>query len=125
MPTLLLDILNHVVESAPDMTIVGQVADTNLAGAAKRMRADVILVGEDVKQGRREYTELLMSRPGLKVLTITDDGKSGALYEMRPHYISLGQISAETLRDAIRGRYSREVEVTAEENGANAHNPSR
>jgi hypothetical protein len=89
------------------------------------MRADVILVGEDAKRGEPEYTELLLSRPGLKVVALTDDGKNGTLHEMRPHYFPLGEISAETLREAIRGRYTRETETAANESGAHAHNPSR
>jgi DNA-binding NarL/FixJ family response regulator len=123
MPSLLLDILHHVVELAPDMTIVGQTTDADLASAAKRARADVILVGEDVKQGTHEYAELLRARPALKLLAITDDGKNGTLYEMRPHKIPLGEISAETLRDAIRGRFSMNAEAAAEESGTRGDLP--
>ena len=125
MPTLLLDILKHVVGSAPDMMIVGQIADFDLAAAAKRMRADVLVVGDDAGHSPREYAQILLSRPGLKVLAITDDGKNGTLYEMRPHYIPLGEISADTLRDAVRGRYGREAEIAAEEGGAHARSSSR
>jgi hypothetical protein len=110
MPSLLLDILHHVVELTPDMTIVGHTADSDLAGAARRARADVVLVGEEARPETPEYGALLQARPGLKLLAISNDGKSGTLYEMRPHKITLGEISAETLRDAIRGRFSANVE---------------
>jgi hypothetical protein len=122
MPALLLDILHHIVESAPDMTIVGQIAGDDLAGAAKRLRADAILVGEDATRDSREYTELLLSRPRLKVLVIANEGKNGTLLEMRPQHIPLGEISAETLRDAIRGRYGREENVAQQ---SDAVRPSR
>jgi hypothetical protein len=45
-----------------------------------------------------------VQNPRLKVLAISDDGKTGALHEMRPHRIPLGAMSAESLCDAIRGR---------------------
>jgi chemotaxis response regulator CheB len=116
MPALLLDILHHIVESAPDMMIVGESADNDLAGAAKRLRADAILVGEDANHDSGEYTQLLLSRPSLKVLAIANEGRNGTLHEMRPQHIPLGEISAETLRDAIRGRHGRD----AQESGAHA-----
>jgi DNA-binding NarL/FixJ family response regulator len=104
MPTLLLDTISHVVASAPDMTVVGKVQEHDFAAAVKRARADAILVGEDEAPRTDEYTALLLKNPRLKVLAISDDGRTGTLHEMRPHRIPLGAISAETLRDAIRGR---------------------
>lgn len=124
MPALLLDILHHVVELAPDMMIVGQIADNDLAGAAKRLRADAILVGEDVSHDFGEYTQLLLSRPSLKVLAIANEGRNGTLHEMRPQHIPLGEISAETLRDAIRGRYGRDAENMAPESAHAVRSPS-
>jgi chemotaxis response regulator CheB len=107
MPSLLLDTISHVVASAPDMTVVGKVHERDLAVAAKRTRADAILVGEDEVPRTDEYSALLLKNPRLRVLAISDDGKTGTLHEMRPHRIPLGAISAATLRDAIRG-YARE-----------------
>jgi chemotaxis response regulator CheB len=113
MPALLRDILHHVVESAPDMTIVGQITDSDLAGAAKRLRADAILVAEDTREGAGEYTQLLLRRPKLKVLAIGNEGRNGTLHEMRPQHIPLPEISAETIRDAIRGHGREAQEISA------------
>ena len=104
MPPLLLDIIRHVVAAEADMTVVGRLDDGDLLAATQRARADVILIGEKAKDGRESYDRLLMKQPGLKVLTIADDGKSGSLYELRPQRIPLGEISAEVLRAAIRGQ---------------------
>ncbi len=105
MPKLLLDMLDRVVASAPDMSVVGRTEENDLAAAATRMRADVILVGEEMKPRPGEYAKLLIRHPRLKVLAITDDGKTGTLHEMRPQRFPLGEISADSLRDAIRGRH--------------------
>jgi DNA-binding NarL/FixJ family response regulator len=105
MPTLLIDILRPIVASEPDMAVVGRVNEGDLLAAARRTRADVILVGQkatDDRTEREEFVQLLLQRPRLKVLAIADDGKTGALYELRPRRIPLGEMSAEALRNAIR-----------------------
>ncbi len=101
MPNLLLDIVDHVVASEPDMTVVGRV-DDDLQNAVQRTRANIVIVGETGGDPAHEYAELLQRRPKLKVLSIAADGKTASLYEMRPHRIRLGEISPESLREAMR-----------------------
>jgi hypothetical protein len=102
MPPLLLDMLHHVVASEPDMTVVGRVGEADLLAAARRTRADVVLVGQKAKDEREQYGHLLLRRPRLKVLAIARDGRTGSLYELRPRRIPLGEMSADALRRAIR-----------------------
>ena len=104
MPTLMLDILHHVVEAEPDMAIVGTVDDGGLPIAVQRTRADVVVVGHETQSERELYLSLLLRRPQLKVLAIAEDGKSGWVYELRPRRARLGKISARSLAKAIRGR---------------------
>lgn len=102
MSPLLLDMLHHVVASEPNMAVVGRVGDADLLSAARRTRADVVLVGQKVKDEREQYGQLLLRRPRLKVLAITNDGRTGSLYELRPRRVPLGELSADTLCRAIR-----------------------
>jgi DNA-binding NarL/FixJ family response regulator len=104
VPPLLVDLLHHIVASEPDMAVVGRVSDGDLLTAAQRTGADVILIGQKAKESREQYDELLLRQPRLKVLTIADDGKTGSLYELRPQRIPLGEVSADVLCAAIRGR---------------------
>jgi DNA-binding NarL/FixJ family response regulator len=104
VPPLLVDLLHHIVASEPDMAVVGRVSDGDLLTAAQRTGADVILIGQKAKESREQYEELLLRQPRLKVLTIADDGKTGSLYELRPQRIPLGEVSADVLCAAIRGR---------------------
>ncbi len=107
MPTLLLDILRPIVASEPDMAVVGRVSDDDLLIAARRTRANVVLVWQKAKDDRKEreeYERLLLQQPLLKVLAIADDGKTGALYELCPRRVPLGEMSAGALCKAIRGR---------------------
>jgi DNA-binding NarL/FixJ family response regulator len=104
VPPLLVDILRHIVASEPDMTVVGRVGDGDLFAAAQRTGADVILIGQKANDNREQYNDLLLRQARLKVLTIADDGKTGSLYELRPQRIPLGEVSADVLCAAIRGR---------------------
>jgi len=104
VPPLLVDILHHIVSSESDMAVVGRVSGDDLLAAAQRTRANVILIGQTGKESPDQYDELLLGHPRLKVLTIAEDGKTGSLYEFRPHRVPLGEMSADVLCAAIRGR---------------------
>jgi hypothetical protein len=107
MSPLLLDMLHHVVASEPNMAVVGRVGDADLLAAARRTRADVVLVGQKVKDEHEQYGQLLLRRPRLKILAIAHDGRTGSLYELRPRRIPLGEMSADTLCRAIRRDWAR------------------
>lgn len=109
MPRLLVDIILPIVASEPDMSVVGQVSRSDLFTAARHTRADIVVVGQgakDDREEREEYTHLLLELPRLKVLTIADDARSAALFELQPRRVPLGEVSANTLRSAIRGSES-------------------
>jgi hypothetical protein len=102
---MLLDILSNIVASEPDMVVAGWVKDDeDLLAATRRARASVILVGRAAEDEQEKYASLLRARPKLKVVAIAGDGKTSLLYELRPQRVPLGEISADALRKAIRGR---------------------
>jgi hypothetical protein len=119
MPTLMLDILHHVVAAQPDMAIVGTVGD-DLSVAAQRARADVLVIGHDAQGERDFYRALLLRHPQLRVLTLADDGKSGWLYDLRPRRVRLREISARSLARAIRGQA-----LSTSRTGTKARNSTR
>jgi hypothetical protein len=99
------------------MAVVGVVNDGDLPAAVGRTRADVV-VGRDAQTERDSYLQLLLRHPHIKVLAIANNGKSGSLYELRPRRVSLGQISARTLTQAIRRRALTSYETRAPRGGA-------
>jgi hypothetical protein len=114
MPNLLTDILSCMVASEPDMIIGGRLREgEDVQAAIRRTRSNVIVVGESADDARREYGLLLMRRPKIKVLAICGDGRTGLLYELRPKRIPLGEMSADTLREAIRGRAKSNTDAEA------------
>ena len=104
LPSLMLDVLHHVVGSEPDMAIVGVVNDGDVLAATRRARADLVIIGQRPDDGHEDYAQLLLRQPRLKVLAIATTGGTGSLYELRPQRITLGDISARSLTNAIRGR---------------------
>jgi hypothetical protein len=105
MPKMLADILSHLVTSEPDMVVAGWLeAEENLLAAVRRARATVLLVGQEADDEREKYAPLFFRRPRLKVVVVAGDGRTGALYELRPERVPLGEMSAASLRNAIRGR---------------------
>ena len=104
MPKMLIDILDHVIASESDMMIAGRVKDDeDFLTATRRVRADVILMGQTGGDEHENVAALLSARPKLKVVTIRGDGATGFLYELRPQRIPLGELSMDALRSAIRG----------------------
>ncbi|MGC2776548.1 MAG: hypothetical protein WA418_13045 [Bradyrhizobium sp.] len=103
MPRMLVDIIEDIVASEPDLTIVGEIdRSTELASAARRTRADVVISRQaDSDMEADEMALLLIGRPP-KVVAITDDGRQGFVYELRPHRSPLGEMSVERLIAAIR-----------------------
>ena len=102
---MLLDVVDHIIASTPDMVVAGRIAgDGDLLAEARRAHANVVLVEHRADGKSEPYDALLRRRPRLKVLALAPDGRTGCLYEMRPKCIPLGAMSTAALRDAIRGR---------------------
>jgi chemotaxis response regulator CheB len=98
----LFDIVANIVAAQPDMAIVeaaGSGAD--LLSAVERSNADVVILNRRVP-AEGAYDALLYCRSHLRVIEIEGEGRSGSLYELRPHRASLGEMSATGLLDAIR-----------------------
>lgn len=103
MPRLLQQILESVMASEPDVTVIGQVRPSEgVAAAAKRVRADIVIMGEGREGADGTPWEVLNKNPRLKLLTISSDGHRAACYELRPHQVVIEDIHPETLMDAIR-----------------------
>jgi DNA-binding NarL/FixJ family response regulator len=103
MPRMLLDMVTDIVAAHPEMTIVGKIQENaDICTAAKRAKADIVILSETVGRQGQDYLELLHSRPHLKVLSIMNDGHRFFLHELRPFRAALGEISPESLLQAIR-----------------------
>jgi DNA-binding NarL/FixJ family response regulator len=99
------DIIRKILSQAPDMDVLGPGARTDaLPGAADIGEADVLILGSVVARhgGDEEIEALLESRPRIKILALEEDGRNAVLHELRPRAVSLGDLSASRLIEAIR-----------------------
>jgi hypothetical protein len=108
MPRMLLDMITDIVAPHSEMMIAGRMQDTaDLRAAVKRARADVVILNEPAIGPPLIYEELLYSRPRLGVLSITSDGRKFILHKLRPVRTALGEVSPDSLVQAIQSNAQR------------------
>jgi hypothetical protein len=94
---MLTDIVTNTLEAAPDIAV------TVASGAeALAVEADVAVVPGPPEGLPALGMELLGRHPWMQVMTIRRDGQATSLYELRPYERKLGEISPQTLLDAVR-----------------------
>ena len=98
------EIVREVVAAHPDMVLVTDSIDSDalLSGRAADV-ADVVIVGAEDERLPAVCGPLLYARPRVKVLAMEERGGDVVLYELRPHRVALGNMSAEHLAEVIRG----------------------
>jgi DNA-binding NarL/FixJ family response regulator len=103
MPQMLREVIDGAIGEAPDMHVVGSVGEREpVATSLDRTDADVLIIGVSDEGGSATLDALLYERPRVTLLTIGANGRSTALHELRPHSVSLGDVSPRGLVDAIR-----------------------
>jgi DNA-binding NarL/FixJ family response regulator len=108
MPRMLLDMVTDIVAAHPDMMVSGKMQETaDIRTAVKKAKADIVILSEPAARQRQDLQELLYSRPHLKVLSITKNGQRFFLHELRPFRAALGEISPDSLVQAIRSSVQR------------------
>lgn len=104
LPQMLRSIIRDIVEGQPDMEIVGELAgQTGAPAMVEQTGARFVIVRHTGLDPPDIFGELLACRPPTRVLAIADEGRAGILYELRPHRIPIGELSAASLVAVIRG----------------------
>jgi len=108
MPRMLLDMITAIVALQAEMMVAGEMQDTaDIVVAVKKTRADVVILSEPAIGPSQNHQELLYSRPHLGVLSITSDGRQFFLHRLRPVRTALGEVSPESLVQAIQSSAQR------------------
>jgi DNA-binding NarL/FixJ family response regulator len=101
MPRLLDDILGSLVAGEPDVTVVHVAAGPeSIAEVAARADADVVVAVER-DAGPAAVSDLLQRVPHAQALTVSDDARTGVVYELRPHRKEI-ELSDDSVRSAIQ-----------------------
>jgi len=99
---MLREIIERAVAGQPDMEIVDDLPPNAMApDALRRAGADVVISAG--YHDSAAVSRLLCELPRLKVLVVSADGRETALHELRPNRMELGEVSPQTIVDAIRG----------------------
>jgi hypothetical protein len=100
---MMLEIVEAIIASQPDFHIAGRIAvDADLAAAARRHRADVLIITQLDSAGSEIDVERMFWRRPSRVLAITEGGRNGVLFALRPHAAPLGELSTDKLVEAVR-----------------------
>lgn len=98
---MLRDIVEQALARVPGAHLVGTVGAGDLAAAIRTHDAGFAIIDAD-GFGAGEIDAAVRAFPERRLLAITHDGRSAALYEMRPHRRPLGEASPERLVAIIR-----------------------
>ena len=102
-PRLLAELVARLIDSAPDVEIVGRVPiDDTLMTRAREMKADAVVLGAPANASDDSLDAMLYEFPTVKLLVFTSDAHQATLYELRPHRTPIGELSRDRLLDAIR-----------------------
>jgi DNA-binding NarL/FixJ family response regulator len=100
MPPLLRDVVRNAIAGEPDLDVVSERSVAELGEAVEEDAPDFVIVGTDVASAN--VRAVVRPRGGVRALELHSDGKESVLYELRPHRVSLGEISSDTLLRTIR-----------------------
>ena len=103
--------LGAAIGAESDMELLGVVSSPEaLAATVRRGEVDVLITesidaDDETADGDEvgPYTELLYECPRMRVLAIALRGPSVVLHELRPHRVTLGNVSLNRLLETIRG----------------------
>jgi DNA-binding NarL/FixJ family response regulator len=116
MPRMLREIVREVVANEPDLEVVDE-ADRDAALAAIRASGACVVITQREEPACESIGRWLDTRPQVRVLALSSDGRDGAVYELRPEKRLLGEISPPTLLAAIRDELHANVVFLAGDRG--------
>jgi DNA-binding NarL/FixJ family response regulator len=105
---MLLDMITDIVALHADMMVAGKMQDSaDIVAAARKARADVVILNEPAIGLSEDHQALLYSRPRIGVLSITSDGRQFSLHKLHPVRTALGEVSLGSLVRAIQSSAQR------------------
>jgi len=94
------DIIVDALANEPDFEFTA--GELNSEHDLDRGSGDVLIVGVAEPNDIEVPMRLLMKAPGMSVLMIAASGKTAAMYQLRPHRKSMGNLTGPGLIAAIR-----------------------
>jgi DNA-binding NarL/FixJ family response regulator len=102
MSPLLRDIVREALSGQPDLDVVAEhEAAVDVREAVEQDRADFVILGSEAATDE-SVRSLVAADRRFRALEVHADGGESVLYELRPHRVSLGEISTDALLRTIR-----------------------
>jgi hypothetical protein len=102
MVPMLHDIFDQLLRGVPDVRLVaGAAGATSLVEAATLADADVVIADEHAVR-LDDVCALLARRNHTRALSVAHDGRTGVLFELRPHRHPIGDLSPDAVLAAVR-----------------------
>jgi DNA-binding NarL/FixJ family response regulator len=110
MSPMLREIMRGIVAGRSGITVAAEYPKVgSLLDVVDEHQADVVLFGDDSPGLSSECRELLETRPRVKLMLVSAEGRRTTLHELRPYREPLGEVSPDELVDVIRSSAARQV----------------
>jgi hypothetical protein len=125
LPQILRDVITDIVAAQADMEVVGELPENADAAMIEDLGGTFVAVRAGPSGELSDIGDRLLERRahGLRILGLSDEGRRGFLYELRPTAVAIGDVSPERLLNVIRAAIPFDAADTATE-GAVATPPS-
>ena len=106
LPRLLRDEVEAAIEAEPDLEVVAERDDSSeLEEELRRTGARVVVAADDAVEPARALA--LVASSGIRVITLSGEGREASVYECRPERQSIGELSPEALTRLLRSSAGR------------------
>jgi DNA-binding NarL/FixJ family response regulator len=96
-------IVEKVLQSAGDIEVLARARNrAELIELLRTRHPDVVILGLESTTAADIGWELYVGDPMLRVIGIVADGRQAFVYELRPHRMSLGELSPDDLVTVVR-----------------------
>jgi len=107
LPRLLSGIVSEAVREQPDMLIVDERDNSELADVLEQQDVDVVVTALESDELMALGASTFEIKPRLAILALTEGAHAISLCELRPAVVPLFEVSRQSLIDAIRIATSR------------------
>jgi chemotaxis response regulator CheB len=102
LPRITNEMIKELLDGNPDVMIVGERSESDLADAVSRTNANVVILAEEDTH-MPAAAEALIDERALRVLAITEGGRAGLLAELVPRRARIGELTAAALLLVLKG----------------------